>query len=162
MSETHWFNRDQEIARRELSDTITYKGVRLSEVPGMAAQISALQQEIARLTVDLRKKTASLQDCATSNNSAIDLAVKMEIEIARLTAERKTFEDAANMLGEIAAGLREKCDTLKREKAALRQALEPFANCERRWMAGGPAQEIRMDWLTAAREALDSGIKEKG
>ncbi len=38
--------------------------------------------------------------------------------------------------------------------AAMREALAPFAEAEKRWMDGGSPQEIRMDWLTAAREAL--------
>lgn len=37
----------------------------------------------------------------------------------------------------------------------LEEALRPFADAERSWMAGGPRVEIRMDWMTAAREVLD-------
>ena len=46
----------------------------------------------------------------------------------------------------------------EREIERLRDALRPFAEAERSWMAGGVRMEIRMDWLTAAREAVDAAL----
>ncbi len=46
--------------------------------------------------------------------------------------------------------------TLEAEKVALVEALQPFADAEAKWMNNGDRIEIRMDWLTKAREVLSS------
>jgi hypothetical protein len=116
----------------------------LARVVAELQQISALQQEIARLTAERDEWKVKYQDFY---KGAEEGAKAMG---AAMTEGFKNEEK-----------LELQRDTLKRENAALRQALEPFAECERRWMSGGPAQEIHMDWLTAAREALDAA-KEQG
>ena len=123
------------IMSQELSDTITYKGVRLSEVPGMAAQISALQAEVERLTADL--------------NDSNDKRQALEIGIRNLSDSRNNLEQEAA--------------TLKRENAALLELVKSAPVNHFRWCqddAQGCDCPSR-GWLLK-REALDAAKESAG